>query len=136
MDRYPLALRVLIGVGLGLLALAFAFHAMAGEVDVLAAINKRVNHETRPLRVPAWENDGRFVPGPAGDCRTFVANKIEALAAVGLQPGRIMLVRTETGEGHAVLVVGELIMDSRFDRLMTWPELVRLGYRSGLQLVE
>jgi hypothetical protein len=66
--------------------------------------------------------------GSVGDCTTFALHNYLVLRTLGLQP-KIWSVLDEKGEGHAVVAVGNDVLDNRFTRMRTRRDLEQLGYR-------
>lgn len=106
--------------------------ANGGEetLSLLKRINTSVNNAIAPrsdVTVDRWE-----VGVGAGDCEDYVLAKRRALIKAGLPPSalRIAYVQTQSGEGHAVLVVkttkGDFVLDNLDGRVR---ELDQLGYR-------
>ena len=99
--------------------------AMAGHNKVkltkqlekqLAPVNQNVNSSMRPRR--DGPSDRWAVGGRAGDCEDFAMTKRARLIAAGWPSSAlsITVVRTRSGEGHAVLSVhtsqGTLVLDN------------------------
>jgi len=88
-----------------------------GLMDKLQRVNARVNASMRPRS----DGDGRdvwTVGASAGDCEDYALNKRHMLVAMGVPASslRMAVVRTGSGEGHAVLVVhtgaGDYVLDN------------------------
>lgn len=105
----------------------------------LDAVNLRVNHGVRAQadsvtfgRAERW---AAAELGGAGDCEDLAIAKAQALAAAGVPVAALRLATcwTEAGEPHCVLTVDAaddtLVLDNRFDRVMSWAALTRRGYR-------
>nr|WP_316656228.1 transglutaminase-like cysteine peptidase [uncultured Gellertiella sp.] len=81
----------------------------------IAAVNRSVNSSIRPVhdRGDVWSLN----PG-AGDCEDYALTKRSRLIHAGIPSGalRIAVVRTRSGEGHAVLFVktsaGDFVLDN------------------------
>jgi predicted transglutaminase-like cysteine proteinase len=82
----------------------------------LASVNQSVNSSMRPRR--DGSSDRWAVGGKAGDCEDFAMTKRARLIAAGWPSSAlsITVVRTRSGEGHAVLAVhtshGTLVLDN------------------------
>lgn len=69
------------------------------------------------------------------DCDGFTLWKMRELLSRGFPAAclRFTIVRTETGEGHAILCIatdrGDYLLDNRYDRVMSYDDLKRIGYR-------
>ena len=81
----------------------------------LEAVNTSVNRSIKPLR----ERRDVWSLNPArGDCDDYVMTKRHRLIKAGIPSGalRVAVVRTWSGEGHAILVVkttaGDLVLDN------------------------
>jgi predicted transglutaminase-like cysteine proteinase len=104
----------------------------APVLDLLNAVNRDVNRAIAP-RNDLGPTDLWTLPladgSAAGDCEDYVLEKRRALAAAGLPPEAlsIAVVRTRSGETHAVLVVdtdaGELVLDNRSQWIAPWSSL-------------
>lgn len=110
-----------------LLALTILFSRVsASTIDpvrqALTAVNLRTRHELTYRIGIQWSL------GPVGDCTTFALHNYLAAKALGFQP-EIWSVVDERGEGHAVVAVGDQILDNRFWRVQTRQGLLRIGYR-------
>jgi len=92
--------------------LAFpGWHYWRTDLDLLRRTNREVNAALiyRTEEGDAW--------GVGADCEDFALRKLETLLAAGVPRGalRLGIVRV-AGEGHAVLVVGDLwVLDNRRD---------------------
>jgi predicted transglutaminase-like cysteine proteinase len=81
----------------------------------LASVNRSVNRSIIPLneRRDVWSLNPRF-----GDCDDYVMTKRSRLIRAGVPAGalRVAVVKTRSGEGHAVLIVktsaGEYVLDN------------------------
>lgn len=91
----------------------------------LRRVNATVNRSIRAVN----DSDGRDVwqAGVAsGDCEDFALTKRRKLISLGWSPRalRMAVVRTRSGEGHAVLVVktsrGDLVLDNRTGIIKPW----------------
>ncbi|MEF2072030.1 transglutaminase-like cysteine peptidase [Consotaella aegiceratis] len=99
-------------------------------------INRSVNRSIRPRneRGDTWQADVK-----AGDCEDYALTKRRRLIEMGLPASamRMAVVKTGSGEGHAVLVVrsnrGDLVLDNRTNAIREWYKtgLVWLKVQSG-----
>lgn len=100
---------------------------MTNSYDLAESIHRKVNFDTeyrtdlKQYGVPEfWTVAGKF-----GDCEDYALAKRQALLQRGWPNDRLGLVicKTETGEGHCVLLVmtdkGNYILDNRYE----WPML-------------
>lgn len=97
----------------------------------LAAVNTHINRTTREvsdLDLYGREDVWAYPVDGFGDCEDFALAKRRDLIAKGW-PSSVLLVtvvRDRRGEGHAVLTVvtdaGDLVLDSRTDRIRVWSE--------------
>lgn len=91
----------------------------------LRRINAQVNGTIRPTN-EATNTDVWQIGANAGDCEDFALTKRQRLIAAGWSPRalRMAVVRTRSGEGHAVLVVktnqGDLVLDNRTGAIKPW----------------
>ena len=100
------------------------------QLHHVEAVNRAVNRAIlyRPEIGDTWSSGVR-----AGDCEDYALTKMQRLHALGIPRGamRIMVTRTQRGEGHAVLLVntrkGWLVLDNITD---TVTPLRRSKYRS------
>ncbi len=82
----------------------------------IASVNNSVNNS---MRYVADKGDVWQIGGSTGDCEDFALTKRSKLIRAGIPSGalRMAVVRTEKGEGHAVLIVkttaGEFVLDNR-----------------------
>ncbi len=83
--------------------------------SMLSNVNSAVNRSIRPLR----ERRDKWSLNPAaGDCDDYVMTKRHRLINAGIPASalRVAMVRTRTGEGHAILVVktssGDYVLDN------------------------
>jgi hypothetical protein len=90
--------------------------------QALEAVHQRTQHELTFRLGVQWSL------GPVGDCTTFALHNYLAAKALGFQP-EIWSVVDERGEGHAVVAVGEHVLDNRFRNIQTRQGLSRIGYR-------
>ena len=66
---------------------------------------------------------------PLSDCKSFAFEKEARLRKQGIK-GKILIVLTEAGEGHAILVVdSRYVLDNRFKSVVTVHDLRKLGYQ-------
>jgi predicted transglutaminase-like cysteine proteinase len=92
----------------------------------LHALNSSINRSIRPVNDDASEGDNWQADVSSGDCEDFALTKRRHLIAQGwpARSLRIAVARTQSGEGHAVLVVktteGDLVLDNRFSAIRTW----------------
>jgi predicted transglutaminase-like cysteine proteinase len=106
-------------------------------VGELVAVNDEVNRSIRPVNdrprnglADVWSLDP-----PQGDCEDYALTKRHRLIRAGWPAGalRIAVVRTRSGEGHAVLLVrtdrGDLVLDNLNPRITGWKS-------AGLTLVK
>ena len=91
----------------------------------LARVNASVNRSMKPVNDKSG-NDVWRAGGKSGDCEDFALTKRRALIRLGWPSNllRMAVVRTRSGEGHAVLVVktqkGDLVLDNRFNSIRNW----------------
>lgn len=96
----------------------------------------RVNREANSRITYAYDEHqyGRgdywaFPDNNIGDCEDYALDKRRTLLALGWPPSALLIAtaRTETGEGHAVLVArttdGDFILDNRYDTVRHWQAL-------------
>lgn len=109
----------------------------ADALDLLNSVNRGVNSAIAPTtdRVDGRRADVWSLPladaaaAPAGDCEDYVLEKRRALVARGLaaEALSIAVVRTRSGESHAVLLVdtdaGELVLDNRSHWISPWTQV-------------
>src|SRR4249919_1185160 len=80
----------------------------------------------------AWCSAGPFRPTGWGACHHYMLMKRQALERLGWPRSALLVtvVRTSTGEGHAVLTVrtsrGDLVLDNLTNRIVGWNQT---GYR-------
>lgn len=101
-------------IRLASLALALASPAYAhSQMDTLEDVNWQVNKL------------------PLTDCKAASFEKMRRLERAGIT-GRFVVVYTETGGAHAIVVVdGEYALDNRQKRVMTVNQLRAAGYQIG-----
>ncbi len=101
--------------------------------DDLNRVNRAVNSAALPIsdqnlygRSDYWSLPVRIGDRLQGDCEDFVLEKKRRLTSLGY-PANVLsvaLVRTASGENHAVLVVGtnrgDFVLDSLSDRISPW----------------
>jgi hypothetical protein len=117
-----LALAVLAPAGLSVLVGLLAHAGLDPLRRTLDSVNFRTRHELTYLPGVQWSF------GSKGDCTTFALHNYLVLRTLGLRP-KIWSVLDEKGEGHAVVAVGNDVLDNRFTRMRTREDLERLGYR-------
>jgi hypothetical protein len=117
-----LALAVLAPSGLAALVGLLAHAGLDPLRDTLNGVNVRTKHQLTYLPGVQWSF------GSKGDCTTFALHNYLVLRTLGLRP-KIWSVLDEKGEGHAVVAVGNDVLDNRFWRMRTRKDLERLGYR-------
>jgi predicted transglutaminase-like cysteine proteinase len=89
----------------------------AGEMATLREVNSSVNRSIRPQN-DAPGSDVWSVNARVGDCEEFALAKRDALVRAGFSRSalRLAYVKTNWGEGHAVLVVkttrGDFVLDN------------------------
>ncbi len=96
--------------------------------NLLERVNLTINHSMKPRSDSArvgfgdtWTIGGKF-----GDCEDYALTKLNALVQEGLPQSafRIAIVKTQTGEGHALLVAhtseGDVILDNLNPRIVAW----------------
>lgn len=103
----------------------------SSTLQLLSAVNQEVNRAIAP-RSDGFAADVWSLPladgSAVGDCEDYVLEKRRALAARGVPPETlsIAVVRTRSGESHAVLLVdtdaGELVLDNRSPWIGLWTE--------------
>lgn len=64
---------------------------------------------------------------PLTDCKAFAFEKVRRLEAAGIK-GLFVVVRTETGTAHAIVVVEGWALDNRYRRVVTVAQLRAAGY--------
>lgn len=106
----------------------------AETVGLLNAVNREVNTAITPAHDLADGRHGDIWSLPlldgrrTGDCEDYVLEKRRALVAQGVDAEAlsIAVVRTRSGESHAVLLVdtdaGELVLDNRSHWISAWTE--------------
>lgn len=111
------------------LSAGLAPRSLAGE-DVIEQVNQRVNQR---LTYRKTNNDYDWIAySDAGDCKTYVAAKRQALIRAGVKPERLTIWEglDEQGGLHAILVVdGSRALDNRFSWTVHLGDLRRLGGR-------
>jgi predicted transglutaminase-like cysteine proteinase len=117
-----LALAVLAPSGLAAVIGLLAHAGLDPLRDALNRVNIRTKHELTFQPGIQWSF------GSVGDCTTFALHNYLVLRTLGLRP-KIWSVVDEKGEGHAVVAVGDDVLDNRFWRMRTRTDLERLGYR-------
>jgi len=101
-------------------------------LNKITRVNATINQSMRA------RSDGKLdvwtVGATAGDCEDYALNKRHRLIALGVPSGalRMAVVKTASGEGHAVLVVHTDNGDYVMDNLTT---SIKLLGQSGLRLV-
>lgn len=91
----------------------------------LQSVNVAVNRSIRPVN-DSPKDDVWAADVLSGDCEDFALTKRRHLIAQGwpARSLRIAIARTQSGDGHAVLVVktseGDLVLDNRFSTIRTW----------------
>jgi predicted transglutaminase-like cysteine proteinase len=96
----------------------------------LARVNARVNASIAPERkaVAYSATSGWSIAPASGDCNDYAVTKRHRLMQMGMPAGALLLavVRTESGEGHLVLVVrtdkGDLVLDNLYGTIRPWFE--------------
>lgn len=92
--------------------------------DLIEQVNQRVNRRLSYRRID--NNYDWIAYSQAGDCKTYVALKRQALIRAGVDPGRLTIWQgqAETGELHAILVVdGRRALDNRFSWTVSLDDL-------------
>lgn len=110
--------------------------------NTIKDVQKRGNDQIRWVSdKQVWGVDEKWTfPKDSGrhmieDCDGFTLWKMRELMRRGLPASCLLftIVRTETGEGHAILCVatdrGDYLLDNRYARVMSYDDLVREGYR-------
>lgn len=91
----------------------------------LSRVNASVNRSMKAVN----DRNGQDVwqaGAKSGDCEDFALTKRRKLVQLGWPSSlmRMAVVRTRSGEGHAVLVVktqkGDLVLDNRFNSIRNW----------------
>lgn len=96
--------------------------------DILVKVNFAINHSMRPRSDSLSEGFGDTwtIGGKSGDCEDYALTKLNALVQQGLPQSafRIAIVKTQSGEGHALLVArtseGDMILDNLSPKIVAW----------------
>jgi hypothetical protein len=116
-----------MGVGAGL---ALAARSRASG-DLIEKVNQRVNQR---LTYRATNNSYDWIAyADAGDCKTYVALKRQALIREGVKPERLTIWQGQDEKGglHAVLVVDRRrVLDNRFAWTVSLDDLRDFGGRA------
>lgn len=97
-------------------------------IDDIVGINNYVNSKIIPQSDFDTYNTEEYWAYPLGygDCEDYVLEKVRMLVAMGYNKANLLLtfVRTQEGEGHAVLTVvtenGDYILDNKEKDIMVW----------------
>lgn len=110
-----------------------AGRAVVAHTPKIAALLARVNSSVNRSIIPRRDREDRWSLNPsAGDCDDYVMTKRHRLIRAGVPASalRIAVVRTRSGEGHAVLVVkttaGDLVLDNLRETIVN---RAKTGYR-------
>lgn len=94
-----------------------------------------VTDEEQYGEVESWDMPDD-VDNVSDDCDGFALACRQLVREAGLE-SRLVICKTETGEGHMVLAVGNYILDNRYNRVKLKSTLERVGYEwvyvSGLE---
>lgn len=96
-------------------------------MEMLREINTSVNQAISPVQKPTDPMSAHWALSPAaGDCNDYAVTKRHALVAKGWPQSslRLAVVRTDTGQGHLVLVVrladGDVVLDNLSPAVRKW----------------
>ncbi len=95
-------------------------------VDPRREMLDQVNLQTQ--REVAFVGGIKWSLGDKGDCTTFALHNLQALRARGA-PATAWIVWDNRGEAHAVVVSGEVVLDSHYRHIKTKAWLEKIGYR-------
>lgn len=121
-----------------LLAATITTPAISNPYWTIARVNKEVNHDLRPMDDMVQYGKPLMVIEPVsgyGDCEDYAITKIIRLRKLGIF-GRMHVVKTETGESHAVASVDGWILDNRFKKPQRVEWLERFGYQFTYKTTE
>ena len=101
------------------------------EWRVLESVNREVNEGTQYKTDLALYGTPEFwtIADGAGDCEDYALAKRKKLIELGWLASELKLavVKTEYGDGHAVLTVdtskGTFVLDNRYKHIMSWKSL-------------
>lgn len=91
----------------------------AYSVDLIKTISRINNNINNSMIAQLDQGDTWQIGGRTGDCEDFALTKRRDLIKAGVAAGalRMAVVKTEKGDGHAVLIVktdlGDLVLDNR-----------------------
>jgi predicted transglutaminase-like cysteine proteinase len=96
--------------------------------NLLVKVNLAINHSMKPRRDSLREGFGDTwtIGGKFGDCEDYALTKLNAMVQEGLPESafRIAIVKTQTGEGHALLVArtseGDMVLDNLSPKIIAW----------------
>lgn len=106
------------------------FDASANHLLELDMVNRRVNHDIKPVTDLELYGREEFwtYPTSQGDCEDYVVLKRRILMQRGWPASALLItvVRDENGEGHAVLTVrtkqGDYILDNKVNTVRLWSQ--------------
>ena len=105
------------------------FDQSARRLEELDEVNRWVNHTIRPqtdIEHYGIEDYWMIPKDGKGDCEDYALLKRHLLISKGWHTSALLMtvVRTDNGEGHAVLTartdLGDLILDNRADEIKLW----------------
>lgn len=95
--------------------------------DMLREVNRAVNDAITPTQKPTSPLLARWTVSPdAGDCNDYAVTKRHRLIEMGWPKSalRLAVVRTDSGQGHLVLVVrlndGDVVLDNLSSSVRSW----------------
>ncbi len=96
--------------------------------DLLVKVNLSINRSMKPRSDSMSEGFGDTwtIGGKFGDCEDYALTKLNALVQQGLPQSafRIAIVKTQSGEGHALLVArtsgGDMVLDNLSPKIVSW----------------
>ncbi|GGE00983.1 hypothetical protein GCM10011390_19790 [Aureimonas endophytica] len=109
-------------------------------LQTIRAINGEVNRAIRAVNDPPGPLGDVWTLAPKkGDCDDYAVTKRHRLIAAGIPVAalRLVVARTRSGEGHAVVLVrtndGDLVLDNRTSKIRPWGEtdLTLMKLQSG-----
>ena len=109
-------------------------------IATLKAVNFTINKETHYKTDQQLYKQEDFwtimdQPKMVGDCEDYSLTKRQRLIELGIPASKLRLAvcYAENGEGHCVLTCDvdgvTYVLDNRFDKLKTYVELMRIGYK-------
>src|ERR1700749_1690990 len=97
----------------------FAAAAPPSRDDLVALVNRMVNHAIDAVPTPAHLSDPWRVGPRAGWCHDYAVTKRFLLLSLGFAAGELLLCEciAPDGEHHMVLRIGELVLDNLTERI-------------------